>query len=80
MATKNARKSSTQTKGSTNARTGGPNVDKPSSVADACMSDLLKKNFLSSPFTCAKLETDWKEPQHGECMRLITTLIFSCGS
>lgn len=38
---KKVRESSAQVKGSSDARTTGPKVDKPSSVWDTCMSDHL---------------------------------------
>ncbi|KAI5317874.1 hypothetical protein L3X38_037581 [Prunus dulcis] len=56
MATvKKAREWSTQVKDLLDARTTGPKVDKPSSARDACVSDLLKTNFLLSSSACAKL-------------------------
>ncbi|CAL8085943.1 unnamed protein product [Prunus armeniaca] len=44
-----------QAKISTSARGDGPKVDKPSSIWDACISDLLNTNFLLSSFACVGL-------------------------
>ncbi|CAL8992505.1 unnamed protein product [Prunus brigantina] len=44
-----------QAKSSISARGDGPKVNKPSSIGDACMSDLLNTNFLSSSFACVGL-------------------------
>ena len=54
-AAKEVRDSSAQAKGHSDTRTASPKVDKPSTTWDACVSDLLKMNFLSSPSACAKL-------------------------
>ncbi|KAI5332979.1 hypothetical protein L3X38_023108 [Prunus dulcis] len=56
MATaKKARKSSTRAKGSSEMKIAGLELDKSSSAWDACVSNLLKMNFLSSPSACVKL-------------------------
>ncbi|CAL2239634.1 unnamed protein product [Prunus armeniaca] len=52
---KKGRKSSTQVKSSSVMLAANPKVDKSSPVWDACVSNLLKDNFLSSPSTCAEL-------------------------
>ncbi|CAL2229957.1 unnamed protein product [Prunus armeniaca] len=49
---KKRRESSARAKGSSAK---DPKVDKPSPAKDAGVSNLLKKNFLSSPSTCAQL-------------------------
>ncbi|CAL8089065.1 unnamed protein product [Prunus armeniaca] len=51
-AVKKRRGSSARAKGSSAK---DPKVDKPSPAKDAGVSNLLKKNFLSSPSTCAQL-------------------------
>ena len=52
---KKMRESSARAKGSSSTSAVGPKVNKPSSVGDACVSDLLKTNFLSNPSSCAEL-------------------------
>ncbi|KAL6276769.1 hypothetical protein ACE6H2_020370 [Prunus campanulata] len=52
---KKSKKSSTRVKGSSETRTAGPKVDMSNFARDACVSDLLKMNFLSSQSTCVKL-------------------------
>ncbi|BBG97113.1 hypothetical protein Prudu_006131, partial [Prunus dulcis] len=52
---KKMRESSTRVKGSSSTSAVGPRVNKFSSVGDACVSDLLKMNFLSNPSSCAEL-------------------------
>lgn len=35
---------------------------------------------MDVPLTQPGNGTDWREPQHGECPRLVARLILSCGS
>lgn len=42
-------------KGSSKMRAAGPKVDMSNSIGDACVSDMLKMNFLSSQSACVKL-------------------------
>ncbi|CAL2247723.1 unnamed protein product [Prunus armeniaca] len=50
-----ARESSARAKGSSAMLVADPKVDKSSPAGDACVSDLLKTHFLSSPSSCAEL-------------------------
>ncbi|CAL2270491.1 unnamed protein product [Prunus armeniaca] len=52
---KKMRESSARAKGSSSETAVGPKVDKSSPAGDACVSDLLKTNFLSNPSSCAEL-------------------------
>ncbi|CAL8083190.1 unnamed protein product [Prunus armeniaca] len=52
---KKMRESSARAKGSSSATVVGPKVDKSNPAGDACVSDLLKTNFLSNPSSCAEL-------------------------
>ncbi|CAL8990808.1 unnamed protein product, partial [Prunus brigantina] len=52
---KKMRESSARAKGSSSTTAVGPKVDKSSPTGDACVSDLLKTNFLSNPSSCAEL-------------------------
>ncbi|CAL9024579.1 unnamed protein product [Prunus brigantina] len=52
---KKLRESSARAKGSSSATTVAPKADKSSPRGDACVSDLLKTNFLSSPSSCVEL-------------------------
>ncbi|CAL8151499.1 unnamed protein product [Prunus armeniaca] len=52
---KKMRESSARAKGSSSATAVGPKVDKSNSAGDACVSDLLKTNFLLNPSSCAEL-------------------------
>ncbi|BBN70567.1 hypothetical protein Prudu_1504S000300, partial [Prunus dulcis] len=62
---KKVRESSAWAKGSSSASAVGPKVNKSSSVRDACVSDLLKMNFLSNPSSCAELGSDIPSIQKG---------------
>ncbi|BBN67706.1 hypothetical protein Prudu_159S000600, partial [Prunus dulcis] len=59
---KKMRESSARVKGSSSMSAVGPKVNKPSSVGDACVSDLLKTNFLSNPSSCAELNSSADAP------------------
>ncbi|CAL8136501.1 unnamed protein product [Prunus armeniaca] len=50
-----ARESSARAKGSSAMLVADPKMDKSSPAGDACVSDLLKTHFLSSPSSCAEL-------------------------
>ncbi|CAL2237147.1 unnamed protein product [Prunus armeniaca] len=52
---KKARESFAWAKGSSATSAADPKVDKSTPAEDACVSDLLKTNFLSSSSTCAEL-------------------------
>ncbi|CAL8154981.1 unnamed protein product [Prunus armeniaca] len=52
---KKMRESSARAKGSSSATAVEPKVDKSNPAGDACVSDLLKTNFLSNPSSCAEL-------------------------
>ncbi|VVA33509.1 PREDICTED: LOC110760952 partial [Prunus dulcis] len=54
-AAKKVRESSTRANGSSKIRIAGPKINKSNSTGDACVSDMLKVNFLSSPSACVKL-------------------------
>ncbi|KAI5322914.1 hypothetical protein L3X38_031986 [Prunus dulcis] len=45
----------TQAKSSSATSAADPKMDKSTVAGDACMSDMLKMNFLSSPSTCGEL-------------------------
>ncbi|CAL8163990.1 unnamed protein product [Prunus armeniaca] len=52
---KRMRESSARAKGSSPASAVDPKANKSSLAGDACVSDLLKTNFLSNPSSCAEL-------------------------
>ncbi|CAL8114443.1 unnamed protein product [Prunus armeniaca] len=52
---KKMRESSARATGSSSATVVGPKMDKSDPAGDACVSNLLKTNFLSNPSSCAEL-------------------------